>query len=143
MYYTDEQQRYRQCLMPDLDSSTLSELQAILHKGNPYSRDEYQYTTPTASKVAVLMVESSQESECLNYDIILYKQGGSLQRISQIHPAYNTPLESFALHRAGQLFQQYIVDAYACIEQSQLNYLRLNQKQIWAELYNGLQDTLT
>ncbi|CAG8703044.1 13720_t:CDS:2, partial [Acaulospora morrowiae] len=185
MYDMDEQQRYRQHLMPDLDSSTLSELQAMLH----------EYTTPTASEVAVLMVGSGQESECLNRDIILCKQGSSLHEPGW-HPnipirnilydqisnnmisheqtsdninifenyeedensrhvtimnyyAYHlqirrdTPLESFALHRAGRLFQQYIVDAYACIEQSRLNYFRLNQKQIWAELYNGLQDTLT
>ena len=55
----------------------------------------------------------------------------------------NGSLEAFALHRSGRLFQQYIVDAYACIEQNRLNYLKLNQKQIRAELYNGLQDALS
>ncbi|CAG8670847.1 2623_t:CDS:2, partial [Acaulospora morrowiae] len=34
-------------------------------------------------------------------------------------------LESFVLHRSGRLFQQYIVDAYVCIEQNRLNYLNV------------------
>ncbi|CAG8646426.1 11864_t:CDS:1 [Scutellospora calospora] len=51
--------------------------------------------------------------------------------------------ESFALHRSGHLFQQYIVDVYAYIEQSYLNYLRYNQKQIHAELYSRLQDVIS
>ncbi|CAG8493504.1 1602_t:CDS:2 [Acaulospora morrowiae] len=232
MYDTDEQQRYRQCIMPNLDNFMLFELQEILHKVNPYvhtfrqaaqllrenptqdlkmmivkSRNKHQYTTPTASEVAVLIVGNNQESECLNCDIILHKRKGGLQRISQIHPSYiplhyvllfphgepgwhpniltcNTscdqtsddtdnlenhdnneeedlrrvtmmqyyayrlqvhryvPQESFALHRAGRLFQQYIVDAYACIEQNRLYYLRSNQKQIRIDLYSGLQDML-
>jgi len=44
--------------------------------------------------------------------------------------------------RCGRLVQQYIVDAYAAIEQSRLNYLRRNQKKLRADLYQGLQDTL-
>ncbi|CAG8579417.1 11975_t:CDS:2, partial [Acaulospora morrowiae] len=51
-------------------------------------------------------------------------------------------LESFVLHRSGRLFQQYIVDAYVCIKQNRLNYLKYNQKQIRAELYSGLQNAL-
>ncbi|CAG8768652.1 12978_t:CDS:1, partial [Cetraspora pellucida] len=38
---------------------------------------------------------------------------------------------------------QYLVDAYASVEQNRLNFLKLNQKKIHAELYSGLQDTLT
>ena len=32
---------------------------------------------------------------------------------------------------------------YTVVEQMHLNYLRYNQKQICAELYNGLQDALS
>jgi len=46
------------------------------------------------------------------------------------------------LHLAGRLFQQYIVDNYAKIEQSRLNYLKNNQSHIRAELYKGIQDVL-
>ena len=46
------------------------------------------------------------------------------------------------LHYYGRLFQQWIVDMYTVMEQTRLNYLRFNQKQICAELYNGLQDAM-
>ena len=44
------------------------------------------------------------------------------------------------LHRAGLLFQKYIVDAYAQIEQCRLNYLRLNQEKLRSEVYQGIVD---
>ncbi len=50
--------------------------------------------------------------------------------------------EATTLHYYGQLFQQWIVDMYTVVEQARLNYLRFNQKQIRAELYNGLQDAM-
>jgi hypothetical protein len=46
------------------------------------------------------------------------------------------------LHRSGRLFQQYIVDMYAKIEQARLNYFKINQRHIRAELYKGIQDVL-
>lgn len=50
--------------------------------------------------------------------------------------------ESQVLLRAGRLFQQFLVDAYACIEERNLIWVRNNQKQIRAELYSGLQDAI-
>ena len=44
------------------------------------------------------------------------------------------------LIRGGRLFQQYIVDAYACIEQSKLDYFRFNQDKLRTDIYSGLQD---
>ncbi len=35
------------------------------------------------------------------------------------------------------------MDAYAAIEQNRLKYLRLNQKKLCADLYQGLQDAIT
>src|ERR1700722_11224500 len=52
------------------------------------------------------------------------------------------PNEAITLHYYGRLFQQWIVDMYTVIEQTRLNYLKYNQKQIRAELYNGLQDAM-
>lgn len=52
------------------------------------------------------------------------------------------PGEAVVLHLFGRLFQQWIVDMYAIVEQMRLNYLKLNQKKIRSELYNGLQDAL-
>ncbi len=38
--------------------------------------------------------------------------------------------------------QQYIIDAYVTVEQTHLNYLRLNKKKLRADLYQGLQDAI-
>ena len=43
-----------------------------------------------------------------------------------------------SIHRMGRLFQQYIVDMYAKIEGECLSYLRQNQSQFRAEVYQGL-----
>jgi hypothetical protein len=51
--------------------------------------------------------------------------------------------DGIALLRGDRLRHQYIVDAYATIEQNHLKYLRLNQKKLCADLYQGLQDTIT
>ena len=46
------------------------------------------------------------------------------------------------LFLAGRLFQQYIVDAFAACEATALEWLRSNQKNIRADVYNGLADSL-
>ncbi|XP_071035337.1 uncharacterized protein [Parasteatoda tepidariorum] len=46
------------------------------------------------------------------------------------------------LHISGKLFQQFIVDVYVRTEGSRLNYLRLNQKDLRVELYQGLLNSL-
>ena len=47
-----------------------------------------------------------------------------------------------ALLWSGKLFQQYVVDAWASIEQSKLNWVRNNQKKIRAEVYQGVVDAV-
>ena len=42
--------------------------------------------------------------------------------------------------RVGKLFQKFLVDAWATIEQNRLNYNRLNQGRLRVELYKGLTD---
>ena len=49
------------------------------------------------------------------------------------------------LHRGGRLFLQFIVDVYARIEQSSLNYIRFNQKyqkDLRSEVRQGLVDAI-
>lgn len=46
------------------------------------------------------------------------------------------------LLRGGRLFQQYLVDAYVCIEQDRLCFVRHNQSQLRSELLKGLQDAI-
>ena len=40
----------------------------------------------------------------------------------------------------GNPFQQYVVDAWASVEQNNLNWARHNQKKLHAEVYSGLRD---
>jgi hypothetical protein len=46
------------------------------------------------------------------------------------------------LQHAGRLYQQYIVDQYAKIEQERLNYLKLNQSTLRSEMYQGAVDAI-
>ena len=46
------------------------------------------------------------------------------------------------IHRMDRLFQQYIVDMYAKIEGARLEYIRYHQKELRAELYQGLADAI-
>ncbi|KAG2073113.1 hypothetical protein BDR04DRAFT_1011474, partial [Suillus decipiens] len=46
------------------------------------------------------------------------------------------------IFRGGRLFQQYVVDAWASIEQSRLNWIRNNQKKLRADCYQGLTDNI-
>ena len=40
----------------------------------------------------------------------------------------------------GHLFQQYVVDAWASVEQNNLNWARNHQKELRADVYSGLRD---
>ena len=46
------------------------------------------------------------------------------------------------IHRMGRLFQQYVVDNYAKIEDGRLQFIRGNQSKLRAELYQGLADSI-
>ncbi|XP_078436351.1 uncharacterized protein LOC144707103 [Wolffia australiana] len=47
---------------------------------------------------------------------------------------------SRVLHLSGRLFQEYVVDAYAKVEESRLHWIRCNQRTLRASLYRGLMD---
>ena len=50
--------------------------------------------------------------------------------------------EFSALHLAGRLFQQFVVDAYVKVEGQRLDFIRRNQQQLRADSYQGLMDHL-
>ena len=50
--------------------------------------------------------------------------------------------EENTLFRAWRLFQQYIVDSYASIEENRLDYVKQNQNNLWSEIYKSIQDTI-
>ncbi|KAF8397618.1 hypothetical protein HHK36_016538 [Tetracentron sinense] len=51
--------------------------------------------------------------------------------------------EGTTLLQGGRLFQQFVVDCYAAIEQERLNWVRFNQDKLRSDLYKGLEDAIT
>jgi hypothetical protein len=47
------------------------------------------------------------------------------------------------LLNSGRLFQQYLVDAYVCIEQNRLDYIRSNQDALRGEFLSGIHDAFS
>lgn len=41
------------------------------------------------------------------------------------------------------MFQQYLVDAYVCIEQGRLDYVRIHQSQLRSEYVSGVYDAIS
>jgi len=50
--------------------------------------------------------------------------------------------EATTLIRGDRLFQQYIVDAYASVEENRLRYIVKNNKNLRSEVYKGIEDAL-
>lgn len=46
------------------------------------------------------------------------------------------------IHRAGKLFQQYVVDAYVKVEGCRLDCIEDNQSELRVAMYSGLMDYL-
>ena len=53
---------------------------------------------------------------------------------------FERPTEYSTILRAGKLFQEFLVDAWAAIEQNRLTYYKLNQAKLRVELYGDLMD---
>ena len=98
--------------------------------------------------------ETSPAYDCVQYPLLLPTGTGGWSLELQNREKHVTPAKFYAfqmmirpdgfnlLLRARCLFQLYIVDAYSKIETIRLNYLKLNQNQLKAERYQGLQDAL-
>ncbi|XP_020105809.1 uncharacterized protein LOC109722257 [Ananas comosus] len=54
----------------------------------------------------------------------------------------NRLIEGKTLIRGGKLFQQYVVDAFSCIEENRLDYIRRNQADLRTEVYRGMKDAV-
>jgi hypothetical protein len=52
------------------------------------------------------------------------------------------PNQGMLLLMSGHLSLQFWVDAWTCVEQNRLNWIRYNQGKLRTELYSGLQDAL-
>lgn len=73
--------------------------------------------------------------------------GTTTRKLTQMaYAAYRIQVrtnEYSALLRGGRLFQRYMVDMFATIDQSRVNYLRHEQAKIRATLYSGLEDAVS
>ncbi|XP_050126253.1 uncharacterized protein LOC126603446 [Malus sylvestris] len=47
------------------------------------------------------------------------------------------------LLKGGRLFQQYLVDSYATLEEDRLYYIKQNQKNLRSEIYKGIYDAMS
>ena len=79
--------------------------------------------------------------------LISTKQGrGGSHHVSQLQfYAYylHTRDNQFSvIHHSGRLFQEWLVDAFAQVENNCLQFHRMNQAKLRADLYNGLQDAI-
>ncbi|XP_074289497.1 uncharacterized protein LOC141614650 [Silene latifolia] len=117
--------------------------------------DGRTYNRPTASEVAVL-IEGDIGNAVEKRDIIIEKESGELQRISELHPLYlalQYPLlfphgedglrpgilhSEASLNKTAKLLQQFIVDGYMMVESQRLSFLRHNQGLLRVETYKNL-----
>ena len=53
---------------------------------------------------------------------------------------HQRPNEPTTVLRGGKMLQQYVVNAWASTEQSELNWIRHHQKELRADVYQGLRD---
>src|SRR5882724_11938361 len=80
-----------------LDANTMSDLQDMTLEHNPFVGifRQAQYNLPTSDEISVILPgDGTPEGD--KHDIILYRKGGGLKRISECHPTYS-PLHYFLL----------------------------------------------
>ncbi|XP_021974611.2 uncharacterized protein LOC110869685 [Helianthus annuus] len=126
-----------------------------------------QYNRPNVSEVAVLITNDfgdNTEPRDVIYPLLFpYGETGFHERIHyhentgrratkrqcvtmreyycyRIHYRNN---EGITLLRGGRLFQQYLVDSYAAIEEQRLRWMRNNQNELRVELYHNVCDAVT
>ncbi|XP_072087869.1 uncharacterized protein [Arachis hypogaea] len=204
IYDTDHELQNRMLENTQLHESLVLKLQQLLHRYNPFIHvfcqlaqrldvqecslvirerpaNQPQYSLPTASQVAAIIVGDDIETMVRGRDIKVQTHAGNLRRIQEF-VGYYDPLQypllfPFGTHgwdintrtqrgnkvscrtyysymlqirpndhstvlQAGRLLQQYVVDNYVKMETGKLRWVRQRQKELRAELYQGLQDAL-
>ncbi len=74
---------------------------------------------------------------------VVHRRGG-LKRVSLIQfYAFNLHVRNDEhIFHVGRLFQQFIVDGYACTKENRFNFIRHNQVNLCVDIYKGAQDAL-
>lgn len=135
-------------ILPDEMEAGCREL--VLAVRNPGSRPHLEKIHATHASYMPLhyVLFFPQGDYGWNWDLQLHDSDGS--RLSSRFPQqafYRSRLsirkyESSMVFYGERLFQQYIVDAFASCESPRLNWIRNHQRDIRADVYNGIQDTL-
>ncbi|OAD75969.1 hypothetical protein PHYBLDRAFT_59500 [Phycomyces blakesleeanus NRRL 1555(-)] len=163
----------RQYHSPQLERSVLEKIQSILMETNPFvhlfrtmdqiswekgqsidltlclvaegPRDQRRYNAPTASEIAVLIMNNEEST---SRDIVLHTRANFQQSIND-EDGWTIDASSLSeehvthlLHLFGRLFQQYIVDMYAKVEHDRLHFITSNQNRLRVDLYSGIQDAV-
>ncbi|XP_022041450.2 uncharacterized protein LOC110944034 [Helianthus annuus] len=126
------------------------------------SQSERCYDKPSPSCLGAIIADSDPIHS--RFDIIIRGRDRIPQRISKLHPscmALQYPLllpfgdkgwspdlmlrtkdGSRKKLTMNKLFQQFVVDAYVCIEESRLDYVRRNQNALRSEFLQGIHDAI-
>ncbi|XP_020990161.2 uncharacterized protein LOC110277354, partial [Arachis duranensis] len=154
IYDTDHELQNRMLENTQLHETLVFKLQQLLHRYNPFLHvfrqlaqrsdvhecslvirerpaNQPQYSLPTASQVAAIIVGDDVETMIRGRDIKV-----------QTNDSWIRPDDHSTVLQAGRLLQQYVVDNYVKIETGKLRWVRNRQKKLRAELYQGLQDAL-
>ncbi|GJT64223.1 ATP-dependent DNA helicase PIF1-like protein [Tanacetum coccineum] len=115
-----------------------------------------QYNKPTVAEVAALITNDFGDS-LLTRDIIVDSKDTRPKQISELHPSYmalqyhllfpygehQRNNQGTTLLRGGQIFQQYLVDAFTDVEEQRLKWTRNNQDALRVDLYHNVCDAVT
>ncbi|ETW86527.1 hypothetical protein HETIRDRAFT_307199 [Heterobasidion irregulare TC 32-1] len=132
---------------PNLKSEIMNNLQDMFHEHNPYLK-HFSHLYPHYSPLHYVTLFPHGEQGF--HPNILAHPGPDGQMLSskvsqRCYYAYclmHRLLDPETIFRAGKLFQQYVVDAWASIESSNLFWIRNHQKEIRAEKYQSLFDAI-
>ena len=147
----------------------------IYEEKRPRTEHARRFNRPTSDEIGILMPNEPTN----NRDIVLHYRGGQLDRVSELHRAYDalqypllfpygtdgyhiymrrsngkkvSQMDYYSFHimicpnnyllKAQRLFQQFLVDSYCKIETERLLFIKREQKQLRADCYQHLRDSL-
>ncbi|KAF7372308.1 ATP-dependent DNA helicase [Mycena venus] len=145
---------YKQALeiLEDLEDDVQdAEVRLRVFPGN----DRRRYNLPTAEETSIphmrlsIMFCSSREAN-MDGTPDLYldepekdRPGRLTQTRYHAFRLFTRETEFSTVLRGGRLLQEYMVDAFASIDQNRLSFLRHNQKKLRASVYSGLEDAIS
>ncbi|CAN6720129.1 unnamed protein product [Malus baccata var. baccata] len=106
----------------------------------------YKYNLPASDGIDGLIVGDIGQFHT-ERDIVVEHKTYGLQRITKLHPRYMAlqypllfPYGEDGYRKGGRLFQQYLVDAYATLEEDRLDFIRANQDSLRTEGLKGIHE---